>query len=285
MPSSCSRQPGACDSSTGRLLTAAGHRARCGPDAGPSWVATLTSDVPVARRRRGREPERRDRGQRSGQHGLGRRVPALPRRRLERPVVAVVAASCTSAPQLERRVRDRRRPARPRPAGARSSSCSSSPLAPLCRDDCAGLCPTCGVDRNADALPMRRRRSPTPAGPRSTRFAPGLEAGRLRPGRRPERQVVAARVGSPIRSSLGPIAPCAAVEASHARSRDAWPFPRRRSRSRRRAAIGLARGSCHAPARSLCPRCGNAKLPHTVCPSCGWYKNRVAVDVGDLDRV
>jgi len=22
------------------------------------------------------------------------------------------------------------------------------PLAPLCRDDCAGLCPTCGVDRN-----------------------------------------------------------------------------------------------------------------------------------------
>jgi uncharacterized protein len=23
------------------------------------------------------------------------------------------------------------------------------PLAPLCRDDCAGLCPTCGADRNA----------------------------------------------------------------------------------------------------------------------------------------
>ena len=23
------------------------------------------------------------------------------------------------------------------------------PLAPLCRDDCRGLCPTCGVDRNA----------------------------------------------------------------------------------------------------------------------------------------
>jgi large subunit ribosomal protein L32 len=34
------------------------------------------------------------------------------------------------------------------------------------------------------------------------------------------------------------------------------------------------------PARSTCPRCGNAKTPHTVCPSCGWYKNRVAVDVG-----
>ena len=24
------------------------------------------------------------------------------------------------------------------------------PLAPLCRDDCRGLCPTCGVDRNQD---------------------------------------------------------------------------------------------------------------------------------------
>ena len=35
-----------------------------------------------------------------------------------------------------------------------------------------------------------------------------------------------------------------------------------------------------APARSVCPRCAAAKLPHTVCPSCGWYKNRVVVDVG-----
>ena len=34
-----------------------------------------------------------------------------------------------------------------------------------------------------------------------------------------------------------------------------------------------------APARSTCPRCGNAKVPHTVCPSCGWYKDRVAIDV------
>lgn len=35
----------------------------------------------------------------------------------------------------------------------------------------------------------------------------------------------------------------------------------------------------NAPARSNCDRCGNAKVPHTVCPSCGWYKGRVAVDV------
>ncbi len=31
--------------------------------------------------------------------------------------------------------------------------------------------------------------------------------------------------------------------------------------------------------RSTCPRCSAVKVPHTVCPSCGWYKGRQAVDV------
>lgn len=48
-----------------------------------------------------------------------------------------------------------------------------------------------------------------------------------------------------------------------------------KGRSHRAGAWKLA-----APARSTCPRCGNAKVPHTVCPSCGWYKNRVVVEVG-----
>ncbi len=48
-----------------------------------------------------------------------------------------------------------------------------------------------------------------------------------------------------------------------------------KSRSTRASAWKL-----EAPARSTCPRCGNAKTPHTVCPSCGWYKNRVVIDVG-----
>ncbi|CAB4691875.1 MAG: 50S ribosomal protein L32 [Actinobacteria bacterium] len=34
-----------------------------------------------------------------------------------------------------------------------------------------------------------------------------------------------------------------------------------------------------APSRSTCPRCAAAKLPHTVCHTCGWYKNRVVIDV------
>jgi large subunit ribosomal protein L32 len=47
-----------------------------------------------------------------------------------------------------------------------------------------------------------------------------------------------------------------------------------KSRSHRAAAWQL-----DAPARSTCPRCGNTKQPHVVCPTCGWYKGRVAIDV------
>jgi uncharacterized protein len=32
---------------------------------------------------------------------------------------------------------------------AREAVVLSLPLVPLCRPDCAGLCPTCGADRNA----------------------------------------------------------------------------------------------------------------------------------------
>ena len=45
-----------------------------------------------------------------------------------------------------------------------------------------------------------------------------------------------------------------------------------KSRSRRASAWRL-----DAPARSRCPRCGAAKLPHIVCGSCGWYHGRPAL--------
>ena len=34
-----------------------------------------------------------------------------------------------------------------------------------------------------------------------------------------------------------------------------------------------------APPRSICPQCNKAKLPHVVCPNCGWYGGRQAIDV------
>ncbi|HUY29829.1 MAG TPA: 50S ribosomal protein L32 [Acidimicrobiales bacterium] len=47
-----------------------------------------------------------------------------------------------------------------------------------------------------------------------------------------------------------------------------------KSRSRRASAWTLT-----TPAQSRCPQCQRAKLPHVVCPSCGWYKGRQAVEV------
>ncbi|MHB8669738.1 MAG: 50S ribosomal protein L32 [Acidimicrobiales bacterium] len=32
--------------------------------------------------------------------------------------------------------------------------------------------------------------------------------------------------------------------------------------------------------RSECPQCHQAKLPHVVCPTCGWYGGRQAIEVG-----
>jgi large subunit ribosomal protein L32 len=47
-----------------------------------------------------------------------------------------------------------------------------------------------------------------------------------------------------------------------------------KTRSRRAAYWKLER-----PSRSLCPQCSASKVPHVVCPNCGWYKGRVAVEV------
>jgi large subunit ribosomal protein L32 len=47
-----------------------------------------------------------------------------------------------------------------------------------------------------------------------------------------------------------------------------------KSRSRRAGNWKLS-----VPARSICPQCRQAKVPHTVCSNCGWYKDRQAVDV------
>jgi large subunit ribosomal protein L32 len=47
-----------------------------------------------------------------------------------------------------------------------------------------------------------------------------------------------------------------------------------KSRSHRAAAWKL-----DPAARSLCPRCNAAKVPHHVCTNCGWYHGRQAIEV------
>lgn len=33
-----------------------------------------------------------------------------------------------------------------------------------------------------------------------------------------------------------------------------------------------------APARSVCPQCHQPKLPHRVCPECGYYDGKEIID-------
>lgn len=48
-----------------------------------------------------------------------------------------------------------------------------------------------------------------------------------------------------------------------------------RSRTRRRRASNW---QVSAPGRSTCPQCQTVKRPHVVCPTCGWYGGRQAVE-------
>lgn len=37
-----------------------------------------------------------------------------------------------------------------------------------------------------------------------------------------------------------------------------------------------------APGMALCPKCGDVKLPHRVCPTCGTYKGKQVVEVDEI---
>lgn len=54
---------------------------------------------------------------------------------------------------------------------------------------------------------------------------------------------------------------------------------RKTSKSRKR----LRRGHHHAEsmATQSCPRCSSPKLPHRVCPTCGYYRGKKMVEVED----
>ncbi len=56
------------------------------------------------------------------------------------------------------------------------------------------------------------------------------------------------------------------------------PNPKRRHskarRDKRRAHDALT-----APGLSRCPNCQELKLPHRVCPACGYYKGREVVEI------
>ena len=58
----------------------------------------------------------------------------------------------------------------------------------------------------------------------------------------------------------------------------AVPKPRtsRAKRDKRRSHDAIA-----APPRSKCPQCGDPKLPHRVCPTCGTYRGRELIQTDE----
>ena len=44
-----------------------------------------------------------------------------------------------------------------------------------------------------------------------------------------------------------------------------------------RARTHARRSENDSPSRSVCPQCGEVKLPHRVCPNCGFYRDREVI--------
>ena len=58
--------------------------------------------------------------------------------------------------------------------------------------------------------------------------------------------------------------------------------PKRRT-SRARRDRRRAHDALKTPTLGACPRCGEPKLPHRVCGSCGTYRDRQVMPVDDGD--
>jgi len=52
------------------------------------------------------------------------------------------------------------------------------------------------------------------------------------------------------------------------------------SKQRRRKRRGAMKAAM--PALHACPKCGDPKIPHRVCPSCGTYRDQQVIEVEEL---
>jgi large subunit ribosomal protein L32 len=57
------------------------------------------------------------------------------------------------------------------------------------------------------------------------------------------------------------------------------PLPKRRH-SKQRSRKRRTHWKLEAPTLVDCPHCHKPKLPHRVCPSCGWYDGQEVMSVG-----
>ena len=137
------------------------------------------------------------------------------------------------------------RPARSDRASSRPRPRLALPMKPLCREDCRGLCPVCGGNRNTAAVRVRVA---------------------------PARPALAALRDLGRRACPTDSRPTGRKELVHAAAQAT-------SLARRAAASAARTTRWSAPTRSVCPQCREIKLPHRICPHCGFYKGREVISV------
>lgn len=59
------------------------------------------------------------------------------------------------------------------------------------------------------------------------------------------------------------------------------PVPKKRTSKAKRDSR-RAHDSLSAPNLVACPQCGEPKLPHAVCMSCGSYNGKTVIEVDDV---
>ena len=53
----------------------------------------------------------------------------------------------------------------------------------------------------------------------------------------------------------------------------------KRKTSKARRDKRRAHKSLSGPALSVCPQCSEPKMPHRVCPNCGYYRDRAVLEI------
>ncbi len=56
--------------------------------------------------------------------------------------------------------------------------------------------------------------------------------------------------------------------------------PKRKTSKARRDKRNAHRGLA-APSLSRCPQCNEQRLPHRVCPGCGYYRDRLVLELDE----
>jgi large subunit ribosomal protein L32 len=62
------------------------------------------------------------------------------------------------------------------------------------------------------------------------------------------------------------------------------PLPKRKTSHAQTTRRRAANWKLELPNVGSCPRCHAPRLPHHVCPSCGFYENRMVIDTRGRQR-